>query len=131
MSRDSAARSTLYEKLLVDYDQMFPPVGDVAAGVARWIDCGDGWHHLIDGLLGCIDWYATIDPGVQRPIIVRIKEKHGTLRIQFRRPPTWLMAMAAYAEELSTRTCEVCGAIGQQHQGGRRQAGRPPTNLKP
>ena len=54
-------------------------------------------------------------PDVQ---IVQIKEKFGTLRFYFHDGDDYIRGAAAFAEDMSALTCEVCGHPGKARGGG-------------
>lgn len=106
---------------------------------------GDGWFNIIDTLCGMITWRVTqhnedvayrweqinagkttadkysealLQPFVM-PRIRQIKEKFGTLRFYIDTDDKKIQAWADFAEALSARTCEECGAPGEvRHSSG-------------
>lgn len=85
------------------------------------IECGDGWHFLIDCLLGFAQYHAA-QTGVQ-PVVLQIKEKLGTLHVHWRGADGVVRDLTQLAEDLSQSICEVCGhpgALVTNRYGGRR-----------
>lgn len=72
------------------------------------IECGIGWEPL----------YAPIIAKIQAcgGTVLQVKEKFGGLRLYFGAPEphnTEIDALVRAAEELSTKTCEICGKRGE------------------
>ena len=85
------------------------------------IECGDGWHSLIDCLLGFAQYHAA-RTGVQ-PVVLQINEKLGTLRVHWRGADEVVRDLTQLADDLSQSICEVCGhpgALVTNRYGGRR-----------
>ena len=76
----------------------------------RGIETGDGWFELIDALCTRLQWDADHDPFPQ-PVAIQVKEKLGSLRFRVRQPTERQKGMLTLALELSTRLCDVCGAL--------------------
>lgn len=76
----------------------------------RGIETGDGWFEPIDALCTQLQWDAdhVISP---QPVAIQVKEKFGSLRFRLRHPTERQHGMVMLALELSTRLCEVCGAL--------------------
>lgn len=74
------------------------------------IQCGDGWHFLIDRLLHRVQVHADVE-GLQ-PVVLQIKEKLGGLRVYWRDADLFVLGINAFAEDLSESICEVCGLPG-------------------
>lgn len=82
----------------------------IPKGWGCWISCDSGWFDLIDDLDKKISYLA---PNYE---IHQVKEKYGKLRFYVGGPANSKEAadiiddLISYAEYLSTRICEVCGA---------------------
>ena len=104
---------------------------------------GDGWFHIIDTLCGCIqshinshnEWvekyglptWKEVQEGKQEeagwikeepkliPQVVasQVKEKYGELRFYYDGGDDTIQGLVNLAEELSYRTCEVCGRMDE------------------
>jgi hypothetical protein len=105
-------KEELYNKIINKYPKVFRHV--------HYIECGDGWYHLIDTLarkleneIGRIqedqqeDFYAT-----------QIKEKFGTLRFYFSQETPYMRGAIAMAESMSSVICEYCGNPGEERGDG-------------
>ena len=86
------------------------PKGTVIA--QRGIECGDGWHDLIDDTLTAIEKHCA-SIGSKPPGITQIKEKLGLLRIYFRPYDEGIEAILHAAEQRSASICEQCGRPGK------------------
>lgn len=74
------------------------------------IQCGDGWHFLIDRLLNRVQVHAD-EEGFQ-PVVLQIKEKVGALRVYWRDADDVVRGITYFAEDLSESICECCGLPG-------------------
>ena len=121
----------LYER----HPRLLAPFGDGEPGCpldARGIECGDGWHAILDSLLVVLERH--LDDERRRamqqgePIAwvecfraLQIKEKFGTLRVYTCSGDDWINGAIELAGELSAHTCEHCGttegaeAVGKAH----------------
>lgn len=103
------------------YPHVFSPIFDDFG-----FEIGPGWSGIVDHALDRIKGEypeARVD---------RIKEKFGTLRIHAGfQAPDGLKAIIAEAEEISSRTCEICGGAGEMivHGGPRRVRCRDHVDL--
>lgn len=77
----------------------------------------DGWIDLIDVLCEQLQ-KQTDERGAPQVRATQIKEKFGTLRFYSSGCSREQEALIDMAEELSERTCEVCGARGKLRQFG-------------
>jgi hypothetical protein len=88
--------------------------------LARWgIDIMPGWRPVLERLLERLESEIAAQPIGERDRfrIVQIKEKFGRLTIYLDAESTPAMRAAIdEAGEVSTRTCEVCGARGELQQ---------------
>jgi hypothetical protein len=80
--------------------------------------CDDGWFDLIDELCGNIQSY--IDSNSRAPdkiipqvTVDQVKEKFGTLRFYTTGGDRLIDGMIWFAESMSGRICETCGAPGK------------------
>jgi len=77
------------------------------------IGVGPGWYKILDRFARqatpIIKRYSTQD----RPYLRSIKEKYGTLRIDFSHEPDDLSKLICLAEEESEVACETCGNPGK------------------
>lgn len=106
-----------YPKLFVDRN------GHPAHTAMCWgFECGDGWFDLIDTLCGTIQRYIDQNsrPGNEIPQVVveQVKEKFGGLRFYTQGGDRLTTGMVWFAEEMSHKICEVCGAPGKRRGHG-------------
>lgn len=115
--------------LKTKYPEMFT---DCYGGVA----VGDGWHDLVDTLTNSIYTYVTnrrvrreyltnnnphnlpIPEYMEFPAVRQIKEKFGGLRYYIDGGDEYIAGMIDFAEYMSVKICEECGAPGRQRSGG-------------
>lgn len=71
-------------------------------------ECGDGWFELINQACQLIAQHA--EPGF---LWTQIKEKYGTLRLNYTGGDGYTDGVVDMAEALSAITCEACGAPGK------------------
>lgn len=133
------AQKSMYDDLKVKYPELVGKSGHFG-GFA----IGDGWYDLVDTLCGMITHYikshnedvayrkSKIADGSkteadyagelmtewQWPKIQQVKEKFGGLRFYIATVDKRIQAWTDYAEAVSTRICEECGAPGEQRHGG-------------
>lgn len=81
-------------------------------------ECSDGWFDLIDKLCESIQSY--IDSNSRAPdriipqvTVDQVKEKFGTLRFYTTGGDRLIDGMIWFAESMSGRICETCGAPGK------------------
>jgi hypothetical protein len=79
------------------------------------IDCQSGWYQLIDVLCGILTDYIADMPEELQPDLysVRVKEKFGGLRVYMNESTDYIRGAISIVENLSFRTCEVCGQAGE------------------
>lgn len=86
--------------------------GSMTVTAMCWgFEVGDGWYSLIDVL--CEELQRETDrQGAPQVTATQIKEKYGGLRFYVDAAEDRQMAMIDFAEALSYRICEECGAPG-------------------
>lgn len=124
---DVELENQLYEKYpdLFDNRHRSPMESCLALG----IECGNGWYDI----LSCICWtikqreqnilnrlkYEGKDDRGWIPVrFDQIKEKFGGLRIYYSGGDDYVRGTINMAEEISYKTCEVCGNKGKPNKGG-------------
>jgi hypothetical protein len=84
--------------------------------------CGDGWFDLIDELCSTIQSYidnnSRPDKIIPQVTVDQVKEKFGTLRFYTTGGDRLIDGMIWFAESMSGRICETCGARGIERGGG-------------
>ena len=84
------------------------------------IECGDGWHHLIEPLVDHVNKVNAERAPEEQIEIVQIKEKFGGLRFYTHGRDEKLSQLIEEAERESYNTCEICGStddVGQTADG--------------
>ncbi|MCB0927115.1 MAG: hypothetical protein KDB70_04150 [Mycobacterium sp.] len=95
-------------------DGLIAIMSRIPDGWGRWIGCRAGWYPILVELDRKL---AAIDPAHE---VRQCKQKFGSLRYYFDTElgddvRAQMRALVAAAEELSTTTCEFCGAPGALH----------------
>jgi len=83
------------------------PINDYFQATAGMMECGEGWYQLIHDLLEELiktDWDRDIH---------QIKEKFGGLRFYIGGASEEVHDIIHRYEELSYKTCDVCGEAGE------------------
>ena len=75
------------------------------------LECGDGWHKLIDEMCGHLVELAILQGSW--PLFVQIKEKFGGLRCYADNTTALQSIVIDYYESRSYHTCEQCGEMGK------------------
>ena len=83
--------------------------------MAFGFECGDGWFRLIDQLSSDITAIDNLDGTTT--IAVQVKEKYGGLRFYVSGGTEAVFEAIDKAEDLSLKTCEVCGEPGTIRDG--------------
>lgn len=97
--------------------------------LARGIECDDGWYLIISSICWIINQHESniknlhemrliADPNRQLEYenvrFDQIKEKFGGLRVIYSGGDEYIHGVVRMGEELSYKTCEICGNIGGQ-----------------
>lgn len=109
-------KRTLNDELYTRYPVIFAEHTLPSSAMSRGIECGDGWHTLIDTLCATLQDETDSDEAPQL-IATQVKAKYGGLRFYVGAASQRQRAMISLAESLSRRTCEICGAPGKSIQG--------------
>ena len=106
---DVLLQKKLFEKYPVMFQDRVRPVTESTMG---WgIEVGDGWFSLVDVL--CEQLQGETDQnGAPQIVAIQVKEKYGELRFYVGSASERQEAMTEFAEALSARVCEACGAPG-------------------
>ena len=106
---DVLLQKKLFEKYPVMFQDRVRPVTESTMG---WgIEVGDGWFSLVDVL--CEQLQGETDQnGAPQIVAIQVKEKYGELRFYVGSASERQEAMIEFAEALSARVCEACGAPG-------------------
>ena len=79
------------------------------SALGRGVECDDGWLTLIETLCRVLQ-AETNQVEAPQVVATQIKEKFGTLRFRVRNASERQRAMIEFAEAMSERICETCGA---------------------
>ena len=129
-----------FEELAKRHPDLFQKSGDFEFSI------GDGWYGIIDVLCGMISYrlenaksrlkYAMENPDAkftkpiaelekdvvaamdELPVITQVKEKFGTLRFYVHGGTSEMNNYIEFAEAMTGRVCEECGAPGESRTGG-------------
>lgn len=123
--------SDLSKRLTEQFPKLFahPMTGETIERFS--FECGDGWYSLIEAIAEAIDWRETSlrqqaewkknrgeeaeDPPEYQA--VQVKEKFGTLRFYTNYSDEYIDGAIDLAQNLSSKTCEICGQAGQMRGG--------------
>ena len=100
----------LDRQLIKDFPLTFRKrkLSDTESCMGRGFTIDDGWYLIVRDVAAIAE--QDIKSRNHRCCVAQVKEKLGTLRIYFENAEdNFLMGVAAMAEAISARTCEVCG----------------------
>lgn len=82
---------------------------EIVVPIQFGFECNDGWYFLLDNLMYTILQYCKNN---DKPFIniTQIKEKYGSLSFYYTGGDDMIDGMVWFAESLSYRICETCGA---------------------
>jgi len=129
---------SIYDDLKIKYPEL------VGKGRFGGFAVGDGWYDIIDTLCGMIthrinqhnedvayrkakiadgskteaDYAGELMEEWKMPRIQQVKEKFGGLRFYINTTDKRIQSWVGFAECLSTKVCEECGAPGELRHGG-------------
>lgn len=106
-----------YPKIFADRD------GHPMRTAMCWgFECGDGWYDLIDRLCGWLqfntDRNGHLPKYANQVVAVQVKEKFGGLRFYVNNASDVQDGAISFAESMSYRICDVCGAPGKPNKEG-------------
>ena len=79
----------------------------------RCLEGSSGWDHILDALSGAVaDWEAFHGP-IGQWRATEVYRKFGVLRIRSTGGNQHISALVEFAERMSSRTCQKCGAPGK------------------
>jgi len=107
-------KEELEKKLFEKYPKIFrqKDLSMQETAMCWGIETGPGWEWLIDNLCGCIQNYLDGNDHLKIPQVeaMQVKEKFGGLRFYTNISPDPIDGMIWFAQFLSRRICEDCGA---------------------
>lgn len=102
----------LERSLLRKYPAIFGEDPTSTNRAVYWgVECGDGWHNLLDTLCHDIQSYINSEH-VQQVTFIQVKEKFGELRIYYTLIDKHIDDLIKEVAKKSKVTCEYCGAPG-------------------
>jgi hypothetical protein len=129
-----------FQQLVQNHPDIFQKAGDIEFSV------GNGWFNIINTLCGLISYdnesakrrlkYALEHPEAKigesiadlekkvkeaydnLPTLVQVKEKFGSLRFYYDGGTNEIQNYVTFAESMTYRTCEECGAPGEARNDG-------------
>lgn len=107
---DGKLQQQLFERYPLIFQERHLPMTDTA--MCWGVMVGNGWFHVLDALCAALQ-RTTDQDGEPQVVASQVKEKFGTLRFYTRASTDVQDAMIDVAEEVSARTCDVCGCPGQ------------------
>jgi len=98
----------------------FPILFRGRRGMGVGFECNDGWFDIIYSLAHDLELEIKKLPLEDQEHItaVQVKEKYGTLRFYMSSETDRMSELIAIAEDMSSKTCEVCGSKGELREGG-------------
>jgi hypothetical protein len=106
----------LEHNLLSKYKELFEPDEirlDAMKSCMAWgFACGEGWYNILDKA------FSKLMLLENKPTIVQVKEKFGTLRIYMDNSSDEAYKIVSEAEKESEVTCEICGKPGTTNDHG-------------
>ena len=101
----------LQEKLFNKYPKLFIKNKPATKPFDQWgIECWDGWFNILDNLCEYIQNYINNNK-YEQIRFTQIKQKLSTLRIYHEPYNEKIQPAINYAEFLSSKVCEKCGAL--------------------
>jgi hypothetical protein len=102
-------RWTTHDKIIEDHPLLYHN--------CSFLEIGPGWYSLVSDLSSKIE--AILEHQAQACCYaVQVKEKYGTLRFIMALETEEISKLIAQYEELSSKTCEKCGAPGKLYDSG-------------
>lgn len=112
------------EKIFEKYSKLYRRKTSEDSG--RWpihygFEFNDGWLDIVEDLSDAIqtyvDYQAKSNPSFKQPEVLQCKEKFGALRFYIVDGDDYISGLIAFAERISSRVCESCGAAGKKQPG--------------
>jgi hypothetical protein len=122
--------TTLENELVSRFPDLFRDAEDNDKSLMAMFgcECSDGWYQIIYQACYAIDSYkkhtasSPYDQDHKDNVALfrwsQIKEKFGTLRLYHYGGDAFISGVIDMAEQMSSVTCEVCGAPGKATSGG-------------
>lgn len=104
----------LEKSIIEKYPSLFANIGQQGSPMNFGLEVGDGWAGIISTMCFILDQKDT----GKKFRFDQIKEKFGLLRVYHTGGNDYMAGVVRMAEDISGRTCEVCGLPGEQRKGG-------------
>jgi len=105
---DIVLQKHLIKKHHIFFDHLKKNKDDIMLPIYFGFDCGDGWYHILDTLMGSIKHHQKFKK-IEPIKIKQIKEKFGTLSFYYTGGDEYIHGLVSMASSMSARTCECCG----------------------
>jgi len=100
----------LVKKYHIFFDYLKDNKDNVMLPIYFGFECGDGWFHLLDTLMGSIKHYQKYKK--TEPIkINQVKEKFGTLSFYYTGGDEYIHGLVSMSSSMSAKICEDCGTM--------------------
>ena len=104
----------LEKSIIEKYPSLFANVGQKGSPMCFGLEVGDGWA----GIISTMCWILNQRDTDKKFRFDQVKEKFGLLRAYHSGGSEYMAGVVRMAEDMSGRTCEVCGQPGEQRKGG-------------
>lgn len=104
----------LEKSIIEKYPSLFANVGQKGSPMCFGLEVGDGWA----GIISTMCWILNQRDTDKKFRFDQIKEKFGLLRAYHTGGSEYMAGVVRMAEDISGKTCEVCGQPGEQRKGG-------------
>ena len=104
----------LEKSIIEKYPSLFANIGQRGSPMCFGLEVGDGWA----GIISTMCWILNQKDTSKTFRFDQIKEKFGLLRAYHSGGNEYMAGVVRMAEDMSGRTCEVCGQPGEQRKGG-------------
>lgn len=117
-------KTELQQKLYDKYPSLFVNKDKTVqqSCMAFGIECDSGWYNIIDSVCSLIDSYqqnlARENKEFSSVTFNQVKSKWGGLRLYFSGGDDYIKGIVSMAEEMSYKTCEICGDVGSPNKSG-------------
>ena len=112
---------TITKYLFSTYSNLFEPEdyrSSPEKSCMYWgFECGDGWASLIENMLKEVDEVVK-RKSIKNFFFEQIKQKFGSLRAYYSVCDEEINVIVDKYEEISERTCEICGKEGKLNSNG-------------
>lgn len=104
----------LEKSIIEKHPSLFANIGQKGSPMNFGLEVGDGWAGIISTMCFILQQKDTD----KKFRFDQIKEKFGLLRVYHSGGNQYMAGVVRMAEDISGRTCEMCGQPGEQRKGG-------------